>query len=264
MSATVATARTSWRQVALPREHGGWGLTLEPIVLGLLVAWSGAGVAIGLAAFMVFLARTPLKVAAVDVRRGNWRARSTLAARIAVAQLAAIVVLAAIAVVAGGSRWLVAVLLAAPLAGVAVWFDIRSRSRRLVPELCGSVAVAAAPAIVLAAGDDWRLAWGVWVVLIARTVASIPFVRAQIRWARSGVADLRSSDLAQLVGVAVALLALGIEPALWLGVAAVVAVTIAQVRWSRRPPPAIKVVGIRQMALGIAVVVAAAIGVSLG
>lgn len=32
-----------WRQVAVPSEHGGWSLTAEPVVLGLVVAWSWPG-----------------------------------------------------------------------------------------------------------------------------------------------------------------------------------------------------------------------------
>ena len=46
------------------------------------------------------------------------------------------------------------------------WFDIRSKGRRLAPELCGAAGVAAsAAAIVLARTDDLRLAGGVWLVL---------------------------------------------------------------------------------------------------
>ena len=45
-----AGARPAWRVVALPDEHGGWGLTAEPVLLGLLVAPSWAGLAIGAAA----------------------------------------------------------------------------------------------------------------------------------------------------------------------------------------------------------------------
>ena len=30
------TERSAWRAVAMPAEHGGWGLTLEPVLLGLL------------------------------------------------------------------------------------------------------------------------------------------------------------------------------------------------------------------------------------
>ena len=52
--------------MALPAEHGGWGLTLEPGLLGLLMAPSAAGVCVALAALVAFLARTPLKVVVVD------------------------------------------------------------------------------------------------------------------------------------------------------------------------------------------------------
>ena len=76
--------RAGWRSVAMPSEHGGWGLTLEPVMLGLLVAWSRAGVALGVAAFAAFLLRTPAKLVAIDLRRGRWLDRSRLALRIAI------------------------------------------------------------------------------------------------------------------------------------------------------------------------------------
>ncbi|VAV92581.1 Putative membrane-spanning protein, partial [hydrothermal vent metagenome] len=34
----TGTSRVNVRSIALPTEHGGWGFTLEPILLGLLVA----------------------------------------------------------------------------------------------------------------------------------------------------------------------------------------------------------------------------------
>ena len=71
--------RAGWRAVAIPTEHGGWGLTMEPVLLGLIVAWSGAGVAVGVAAFAAFLLRTPAKLVAVDIRRDRWLDRSRLA-----------------------------------------------------------------------------------------------------------------------------------------------------------------------------------------
>ncbi|MCB0972737.1 MAG: YwiC-like family protein, partial [Acidimicrobiales bacterium] len=61
--------------MAMPTEHGGWGLTLEPVVLGLLVAPSIAGTCIGLAAIVAFLARTPLRIVLVDLRRRRWLPR---------------------------------------------------------------------------------------------------------------------------------------------------------------------------------------------
>lgn len=37
----AAGERSTLRAVAIPTEHGGWSLTLEPVLLGLLVAWLG-------------------------------------------------------------------------------------------------------------------------------------------------------------------------------------------------------------------------------
>ena len=150
-------SRPLWKQVALPAEHGGWGLTLEPVLLGLLVAPSLAGLAIGLAALAAFLVRTPLKLAVIDRRRDQWADRSRLAARIAAAELALIVAAAAVAVALAGPRWLLPVAAAAPLIAIELAYDIRSRGRRLLPELCGSIGIATvSAAIVLAAGKGPR------------------------------------------------------------------------------------------------------------
>jgi YwiC-like protein len=148
-----AMERLRWRSVVLPSEHGGWGLTFEPMLLGLLVAWSWAGLAIGVAALLAFLLRTPLKLVLVDRRRHRWLPRTRLAACVAAAEVFGLVVLGLLAVAAGGWSWLVPVALALPLFAVELWFDVRSRGRRLVPELCGGVGIAAASAAIVVAGD---------------------------------------------------------------------------------------------------------------
>ena len=68
MTASVR-ARSTWRAVGLADEHGGWSLTAEPALLGLLVAPLGAGVALAAAALIAFVAWTPLKLVFVDRRR---------------------------------------------------------------------------------------------------------------------------------------------------------------------------------------------------
>ncbi len=55
--------RIRLRPIALPAEHGGWGLLFEPIVLGLLLAPSLAGLLLSVAATGAFLARHPFKLA---------------------------------------------------------------------------------------------------------------------------------------------------------------------------------------------------------
>lgn len=135
----VVGERPGWRAVAMPSEHGGWGLTLEPVLLGLLVAWSTAGVALGTAAFIAFLLRTPAKLVAVDVRRGRWLDRSRLALRIAIVEAAVLAGAVVVAIASAGWSWLMPVLVAGPLMAIELSFEIRSRGRRLVPELCGAV-----------------------------------------------------------------------------------------------------------------------------
>jgi hypothetical protein len=254
--------RAQWRAVAIPDEHGGWSLSAEPALLGLLVAPSWAGAALAAAAMVAFVARTPVKLVLVDLRRGRWLPRTTLAVRIAAAELVVLAALATVASLRAGPAWLVPLALAAPLVGLELWFDARSRSRRLVPELCGAVGIGAfAPAIALAGGADVGLAAGLWLVLAGRSIAVMPFVRVQIARLRRGFGPVATSDRAQIAGATVALAAVAADVRLAAGAAAVLVVATLQVWWVRRPPVPAKVLGIRQLALGLAVVAATAAGV---
>jgi hypothetical protein len=256
-------ARTSWCGVAVPTEHGGWGLTAEPILLGLLVAFSWAGLAIGVAALLAFLVRTPVKLLAVDRRRGRHLERDRRARSVAIVELVLLGVLGLTAISSAGWGWLVPVAIALPLVAVEFWFDVRSRSRRLIPELCGAVGVSATAAAIIVAGDgSARLAAAAWLILAGRVVASIPFVRAQIQRLRHTGASLRVADSMQMVGAAVALAAVVVDFPVVFGAVAVALLAIAQAVWMRRSPvpPAVRI-GLRQMLLGFAVVVAAAVGV---
>jgi len=199
-----AGERVGWRAAAMPSEHGGWGLTLEPVLLGLLVAWSTAGVALGFAAFVAFLLRTPAKLVAVDIRRGRWLDRSRLAMRIAIVET---VVLAA------------------------------------------AVAVA-----VMVAG------W-VWLVLTARAIGAIPFVRVQIFRLRRGHGPVRHSDLAQVTAVAIATMAMMADRRLLAGSVGVLLLALARSVWVRQAPIPAKRLGVREMAIGIALVASTAVGV---
>lgn len=257
-----ARARPAWRVVALPDEHGGWGLTAEPVLLGLLVAPSWAGLAIGAAAVLAFLVRTPLKLVLVDQWRHRWLPRTHTAAYVAAGELALLLLLAAAAVALGGWDWLVPLVIAAPLVGVELWYDMRSRGRRLVPELCGAVGITAAvAAIAVVDRSGARLAIALWLVLAARAVATIPFVRTQIHRLRHGAIPPRTSDLAQVVGAAIAFLAVTVSVSVVAGAAAVTALAAAQIVWVRRPPVAARVLGFRQLFLGLAVVAVTATGV---
>ncbi len=259
-----AVSRSSLRAVALPSEHGGWGLTAEPGLLGLLVAPSAAGLALALAALVAFMARTPLKLALVDQRRGRSLPRTVLARRVAAAELVVLIGLVVTAVVIADSPFWAPLLLAAPLILVEAWFDVRSRSRRLLPEVAGAVAVCSVtPMIVLADGGSASLAAGLWLVLAARVVTSIPHVRDRIAELHGRDVDPRIAAVADGLSLALAALAVGLDPQLVAGALAVLAVLLLQRLSTRRLTDRAVVLGVRQMALGFGLVVVTALGVIL-
>jgi hypothetical protein len=257
-------ARSELRSVAMPTEHGGWGLTAEPALAGLALTPSWAGLALALAAMVAFVARTPLKVILVERHRGRHTTRARLARRVLTVELAVLVGLATTATLIGDPRWWWPVPLAAALAGVELWFDTRSRSRRLAPELAGSMAIAAsAAAVVLAGGGDRWVALGVWSLLAGRAFTSIPHVRGQIARLHQRPVDpipLAAGDGAAVVAAALATAA---HDGLLAGALSLVTVVVVQRILATRPLPPVKVLGLRQMGLGLFVVAATAIGFHL-
>ena len=255
-------ARSPLRSVALPTEHGGWGLTLEPGVLGLLIAPGPAGLCIALGAMVAFLARTPLKIVAVDRRRGRTLERTQLAQKVAAAELAVLVALAAGAVALAEPSFWVPGAVALPLLAIEGWFEIRSHGRRLVPELAGAIGVCSVAAmIVLADGQGARLAAGVWVILAARVATSIPHVRAQIARLRQRPPQARAAAVGDVAAIGLAAVAVGLDRNLWAGALAVLVVIAIQRASTARPVPRAVILGLRQMAMGFGVVIATALGV---
>jgi len=256
-----ARRRPAWRSVAVPSEHGGWGLTAEPVLLGLLVAPGLAGALVGLAALLAFVARTPLRVLLVDRHRGRLLERTVLARRILVGEAGVLAALVVVVVLSAAGPFWIPLAAAAPLVIAELAFDARSRSRRLVPELAGTVGIGSvAAAIVLAGGGTVATAVGTWTVVAARAVASVPFVRLQLARARGRPHRRWACDLAQAAAMALvgAGWLTGWIPGAAVAVVAVLAATQAVL--ARTPPPRAAVLGAQQVVLGLTVAVTAALG----
>jgi hypothetical protein len=162
---------------------------------------------------------------------------------------------------ARGPFWVPA-LVAGPLVVLELWFDMRSRSRRLVPELAGAIGISSVVAmIVLADGGDVRLAGGLWLVLAARSLTSIPFVRAQIARLYQHPTAASTPVYADVAAMVVAAAAVGLDHALAAGAAAIIGVVVYQRVSSRALLPRAVVLGVRQMVLGLVVVLVTAVGV---
>jgi hypothetical protein len=253
----------------MPAEHGGWGLTLEPGILGVLLAPSLASLLLGLAALLAFLVRTPLRLVLIGRRRGSDRSRTAiglerarLATRVAAVELALIGgAVVATALLAADPMWWLPLVIAVPLFAIALWFDMRSLSRHLIPEIVGSLAVAGVAAMgALAGGAEWPLAIGAWIILAARIFSSIPHVRAQVLRIHGGIAPAMPTLIGDLAAIGAAVVAVLLEPALIVGAVSIVVLVIVQrITLTRSPRPA-KILGVRQMILGFGVVGATAIG----
>jgi hypothetical protein len=178
----MSEPRRRWRSVALPAQHGSWGLVLEPILLGLLVGGAWPGMLLALAAFGAFLLDQPLRVMWADWRRGRVFGRTRLARRFALAYGLAAVVAGGVFVWRAGWEPLWPLAVAAPLFGIYVYYDWSRPGRFWQAELAAPLAFGAtAAALGLAGGGSWELALTLWLAIGARAVPSILFIRARLR-----------------------------------------------------------------------------------
>ena len=257
--------RPSIRSIALPTEHGGWGFTLEPILLGLLVAHSATAWEISAAALGIFLARRPVKIFSTDLVRGRWLPRSTIALVFSLIY-GGVALAGAVGAffTAEGPFW-IPVLVALPLALFALRADAHSKNRVLAAELSGSIAMGATvAAITIGSGWDFLPAFGLWFVLAVRDVAAISLVRGQVRRLKgkpSGASTIYAVQAGSVAAVALAA-ALGAVP--WLAVVAIGLVGLVAVVSLNRPPVEAKVIGWTQMGVGLMVVLITAAGVNAG
>lgn len=181
---TIRPARAGVRlkSVALPAEHGGWGFLIEPLVLGLLVAPTWAGLCLGIAAAGLFLLNQPLKLVARDYLKGQRYPRTRWAERFALLYGGLTLVGAMGAILAGCGPFWLPLLAALPLALIHLAYTLTHRKRSLPAELAGAVAFGAfAPAIALAAGWEVVPAAMLWLALALRDLTSIVYVRARVR-----------------------------------------------------------------------------------
>lgn len=255
-----------WRAVALPVEHGGWGFISEAVLLGLLLAPTLGGLALGVAAFGAFLLRQPLKLFIKDVRRGRTVPRTGLARRFALiyGSVTASAGLVAI-ILAPDSRVIWPLVGAGPLLALQFRDDVRSRSRSLTAELAGASATGAiTAAMVLMQHSSLGLAGGVWLALGLKALTAVGYVRSRLRLERNQPA-MRPLVLG-LHGVAWLLLVAS-TLAGWTPWTAPLALGLLVGRavwglspWRTPQPP--KHIGLREVGYGLAFVLILAVGYS--
>lgn len=258
----MSEATVNIRAVALPVEHGGWGMLGEPLLLGLLVAPSWPGLGVGVASAAAFLAHHPAKLVLADLRRGSAHRRTGLA--LGFLLLYGIVAGVGLAAASGGeSGWWIPLVAAAPLAVAQLAYDARHHGRQLLPELLGAVALSSVVAAEMrAAGVPFGPGLAAWAVLAAKAVGAVLYVRSRLRYDRGLVPDRTAALASHLFALvlAFALARAGYAP--WLVVPAF-ALFLARAAYGLSPlhkPVRPQRVGIQEMAYGFSFVLVMALG----
>lgn len=253
--------------MALPAEHGGWSFWLEPILLGLLLAPTIAGLWLALASFGVFLSRQPFKIAWADRQRGRRFQRTRLAERFLVIYGAVTLLALAAAVTAAQTVDMLLPLLAvAPLVIVQLYFDLRHESRHWLPETLGPVILAATAASIALAGG-WSLvpALALSGIMVSRAVPTVFYVRARLRLEKGQPVSSALSTLLHVLAVfaVLGLMLAQLAPALSVLAALILLARAVYGLSSFRRPAQPKHIGIQEIVFGLVTVTMAVIGFRL-
>lgn len=265
-AAAPSINRVRVKAVALPAEHGGWGFLLEPILLGLLVAPSWGGVFLAISALAAFLTRHPLRLALTDWQRGRRYTRTAMAERFVLLYLTTALLALVAAILAAGPVILLPLALTTPLAAIQLLYDAQNRGRHWLPETAGPTALAASgTSIALAGGWPMGPALALWIVMAARAIPAVLYVRARLRLEKGQRPALAPALLGHLVSVGLVLVLV------WAGLApylAVLAMVILLVRAAYglskyRRSVAPKVIGFQEMGFGAMTAILTALGFML-
>ncbi len=259
---------TRLRGIALPNEHGAWGMLFEPIVAAMAVAFSAAAAWIAIFAISAFLIRQPLKVILASVIAGRRMPQASAAQKFLALYLAALIAGAAGTLMTmTGPAMLMPLIIAAPLAAVSIFYDARGQSRRLVPELAGSIAItSSAPVIALAGGWATEAAIALWAIMLCRWVPSILYVRNRLLLEKnkrfSAAIPVAASAAAVLITAALAVYGLCPRLVVLMMVILIARAAVGLSPYSKRRKA--QQIGIFEVLFGAATVLSVILGYHLG
>ncbi|HYX30508.1 MAG TPA: YwiC-like family protein [Pyrinomonadaceae bacterium] len=250
------------KSIALPAEHGGWGLLLEPVALGLMVAPSVAGLYLALAAVGFFVARHPAAWVIVNRRRSS--PRTALAKRFALLYLTIGVASLIAAIVFARHQFMLPLAIAALFALVHLIHDWTGRRRALLPEIAGTVAISwVVAAIALGAGWSRPASFALWAIMSARTIPAIIYVRACLARMHRRPASLRPIMISHILAIVAAALWVSAGVAPYLTFAVMITLLVrAFVGFAKLDFLTPKQLGFSEIGFGAVTVFAVALGIA--
>ncbi|MCU0495918.1 MAG: YwiC-like family protein [Anaerolineae bacterium] len=260
----MKTKLIRWRTIALPTEHGGWGFIGEPIVLGLMIAPSAAGVMLSITALALFLLRQPLKVWLKD-RIAHRHVPRTWIARRFILIYGGIALIAGLGFLLTGVAWTVLwpLLIALPLIAWQLYDDLRYQGRDLRAEVIGaSVPGVIVTIFTLIQGWPGIIALALWFALAVKGIGAVFYVRARLRLERGETIRRDLPIIAHGIGFGLFAIAVGTGILIWTVLIAMAVLTVRCVvglsAWRKARPA--KVIGVQEVGYGLMFVILIAIG----
>lgn len=204
---TIGVSKKQFRALALPVEHGIWGFWLEPSLLALLVVPTRAGLCLALAVLATILAQHPFIVYLNDVKLGKHYPRTRLTFGLTmIYAFIALLLLSLSIFLAKSVMYLSPLLMVSPFILYQFQARLKHNGRHLLPELLGAASLSTiAPSLLLLGDINLDVALAVWLILLARTLPSILYVRARLRLGRGEPIHHWPSLLSAGLAVALAL-----------------------------------------------------------
>jgi YwiC-like protein len=180
-STPIARPKVRLRGIALPNEHGSWGILFEPLVAAVAIAFSVVAPFVALLFIGAFLMRQPLRIYLADLKAGRNLPQTAAARKYVLFYTVIFAAGLAGTLVTASLTSLIPLAIVAPLAGVQIYYDVARRSRQLVPELTGAIALSSSAAVIaLAAGWTPAAAAALSVIFVFRLIPSILYVRNRL------------------------------------------------------------------------------------
>ena len=262
-----AKSRIPAKSIALPLEHGAWGFLFEPLLAGLLIFSTVSGLFLAIFFVGAFLCRQPLKFVVGDILNGKRLPRTTVAVRWLI-YFSAIAAFGAVGIYFTAiPRSLIPLVLSAPVGIYLIYQDASRKSREILSELLGAAVLSSSIAsLSLAAGKSYLFAASMWMIMLARLIPSILYVRNRLRLEKAKDHSIVLPVAAHIAAILVLaiLLFYGIGSILTLIVAALLlerAVTGLSVK---RKKQTAKQLGVREVIYGSVYALSVVVGFYLG
>jgi len=250
------------KAAALPREHGSWAYVLEPVLLGLLTAFSIEGLCLGIGSFFIFLSHQPVR--SFFDEKGP--ARRTAAYFILGYGAAGTLLVSFFLINTNTAVWL-PFFAAVLLMSIYLVLDLTGHGKEFYVRFLAPFSISlSAMSIVMSAGWNWEKAVMISVIVNLRFIPTAYYIRAKLRQSGNETFVRRTTPGVHLVSVlaAVYLVYLNMLPVLVSAGVIILAVRAFYGLYFDKKKVIPKHLGIKEFAFGLIYLACAVTGYLLG